>query len=57
MTLTDSSPFLVFITVPSTPTQSPRSRSSKAAWLLVADHRLRDEQLDRAGAVAAASRT
>ena len=33
MTLTDSSPFFVFMTVPSAPTQSPRSRSSKAAWL------------------------
>ena len=51
-TLTDSSPVRVVMTVPSTPTQSPRSRCLDVVEHLVADDGLRDEQLDVAGAIA-----
>ena len=45
-TLTDSSPLRVVITVPSTPTQSPRSSSSNASCASSPITLLRHEQLD-----------
>ena len=52
-TFTESSPFLVFMTVPSTPTQSPRSMSStNRAKASSPSSALFDEELQLAGAVA-----
>ena len=51
-TFTLSSPLRVVITVPCTPTQSPRSRSLHGLEGVVADHGLGDEQLHLVVAVA-----
>ena len=50
--LIDNSPLRVVITVPCTPTQSPRSSRLIAANGIVAHDRFRDEELKVAGAVA-----